>query len=77
MLQFRVSTSSANNLRFRVTINDTQVFTYGPSDENLTRDFLEVVSGVRDGANSIGFTVVGGSGFAIISDIVLWYRLTV
>lgn len=77
LVQWRVNTRSANDLRFRVSVNDTTVLDYGPSDENLTRDFLEVAVGVVDGANNIRFNIFGGSGSVDISDIIVWYQLNV
>lgn len=87
VLQFRVDTRNANDLRFVAELRHdiplgesgpsdfTNQFNYGPSDTNLTRDFAEIVRDVIDGHNQLRFRITGGSGTLIISDVILWYRV--
>ena len=58
-------------------VNGTSVYDYGPSSTNITRDFMEVAQVLKDGANNIEFKITGGQGVVDISDVIVWYRLTV
>ncbi len=70
------SAGSANDLKSEVSINGIKVFTYGPTDANLTRPFHEIVSGnvLRIGANNIKIRVVSGKGTFRVSDILIWFQ---
>ena len=86
VLQFRVTTRNSDNLRFVAEVNPhrpdgvptefIQEFTYGPSDTNLTRGFHELLRSVVDSGNDLRFRISGGSGAVTISDIILWYRVS-
>jgi hypothetical protein len=86
VLQFRVTTKNANNLTFVAEIQPRQgqpeewqyhtEFIYGPSNDNLTRDFHELTQRVVDD-NDLKFRITNGSGSVTISDIILWYRVSI
>jgi hypothetical protein len=54
ILGFMVTTNGADNLKVHVSINGVQVFSYGPSDTNITRFFQKVVTAPHAGGYGAG-----------------------
>jgi hypothetical protein len=71
---FYITSSNANNLTFRFSINGTLVRTY-IANGKLFGTIHEVQAGVtRDNGNTLDVRIVGGSGSVVISDVVLFVQ---
>jgi hypothetical protein len=71
---FYVSSSNANNLSFRFSINEMEVRTINVTG-NYFATIHEVASNVtKNGANALEIRIVGGTGGVTISDIVLFVQ---
>ena len=71
---FYVSSSNANNLSFRFSINGTEVRTINVTG-NYFATIHEVASNVtKNGANALEIRIVGGTGGVTVSDIVLFVQ---
>jgi|ERR1041384_1669927 hypothetical protein len=74
---FYVSSSNANNLSYRISINGTAVRTI-----NVTGNFFSTIHEIcanvtHNGSNECEIKIVGGSGSVTISDIVLFVQVGV
>ncbi|WNG33883.1 hypothetical protein F0U61_09745 [Archangium violaceum] len=65
-----------NNLHAEILLNNTQVFTYGPTNRSFTAPFHKVVPGniLKAGSNTMAVRVVNGQGTFRASDILLWFQ---
>jgi hypothetical protein len=72
------SMGSAKALKANVSINGVNVWSYGPTDADLTRPFHEVVKGsenaLKIGPNRLKVTLESGQGTFRVSDIVVWFQ---
>lgn len=74
---FYVSSSNANNLSFRFSLNGTTVRTINVTGNHFAT-IHEVQSGLtQDNINQLDIQIVGGTGSVTISDIVLFVQRTV
>ena len=75
---FMVNTESSNDLRVQCKLGGQSgpvIWSYGPSDTNMTRPFQQVFNGlVPVGINTLHFRVVGGTGAMTISNLVVWFQ---
>jgi hypothetical protein len=65
---------TVNDLQFQISINGTNIITYGPSDENFSRAFHEIIGAfvMQHGNNILRVRLLGGQGVLSMSDIVVW-----
>ena len=76
------STGPMNDLKAPFTVNGTNIFTYGPTDTDLTRPLHEVMpngllahsSLQNPKPNKIKIGPVSGQGKSLVSDIILWFQ---
>src|SRR5262245_15660229 len=78
ILGMMVDTQNANDLKVEGRLGGQTgpiVFTYGPSDTNLTRFFQRVFNGLSTANNNnIHLRIVGGTGSFSVSNMVLWFQ---
>jgi hypothetical protein len=75
---FMVKTENANELKVQLRLGGQEgpvVWSYGPSDSNLTRPFQQVFNGLTvAGENRLHFRIVGGTGAMSITNVVVWFQ---
>jgi hypothetical protein len=82
ILSFMVnSMGAAKALKANISINDVNVWSYGPTDADLTRPFHEVVKktdkALKIGSNMLRVKLESGQGTFRVSDIVVWFQSNV
>ena len=75
------SMGAAKALKANISINDVNVWNYGPTDGDLTRPFHEVVKktdqALKIGSNMLRVKLESGQGTFRVSDIVVWFQSNV
>jgi hypothetical protein len=76
MLMVNYTGAAINDLKANASINDKNVWNYGPTDTELTRPFHEVVPAklLKTGKNKLTVKVESGQGKLRVSDIVVWFQ---
>jgi hypothetical protein len=82
ILSFMVnSMGAAKALKANISINGVNVWSYGPTDADLTRPFHEVVKktdqALKIGSNMLRVKLESGQGTFRVSDIVVWFQSNV
>ena len=72
--------TTAAEVTYTVTLNGVVLNTYtvntvGPSTEKYAMQEAFHTSNVKKGQNVLAFTVTGGTGTMVISDVMLWVRV--
>ena len=75
---FMVNTESSNDLKVQCKLGGQAgpvIWSYGPSDTNMTRPFQQVFNGLTvAGPNNLHFRIVGGTGAMSITNLVVWFQ---
>jgi hypothetical protein len=75
---FMVNTEASNNLKVQCRLGGQGgpvIWSYGPTDTNLTRPFQQVFNGLTAaGPNTLHFRVVDGAGAMSITNLVVWFQ---
>ena len=75
---FMVNTESSSDLKVQCRLGSQigpVIWSYGPTDTNMTRPFQQVFNGLTvAGPNNLHFRIVGGAGAMSITNLVVWFQ---